>query len=49
MNNRNRLTIYILAGLVLGIVVGYFANAQPGQSDRVRRHHVAGDDACSCA
>jgi Na+/H+-dicarboxylate symporter len=26
MNNRNRLTIYILAGLVLGIVVGYFAN-----------------------
>ena len=27
MNNRNRLTIYILAGLVLGIVVGYFVNA----------------------
>jgi Na+/H+-dicarboxylate symporter len=26
MNNRNRLTIYILAGLALGIVVGYFAN-----------------------
>ncbi|MDL2358308.1 MAG: cation:dicarboxylase symporter family transporter, partial [Pseudomonadota bacterium] len=27
MNNRNRLTIYILLGLALGIVVGYFANA----------------------
>jgi Na+/H+-dicarboxylate symporter len=27
MNNRNRLTVYILVGLVLGIVVGYFANA----------------------
>ena len=27
MNNRNRLTIYILIGLALGIVVGYFANA----------------------
>jgi Na+/H+-dicarboxylate symporter len=26
MNNRNRLTTYILIGLVLGIVVGYFAN-----------------------
>ena len=26
MNNKNRLTIYILVGLVLGIVVGYFAN-----------------------
>ena len=26
MNNRNRLTIYIIVGLVLGIVVGYFAN-----------------------
>jgi Na+/H+-dicarboxylate symporter len=26
MNNRNRLTTYILAGLVLGIVVGYIAN-----------------------
>ena len=25
-NNRNRLTTYILIGLVLGIVVGYFAN-----------------------
>ncbi|QNA87518.1 dicarboxylate/amino acid:cation symporter [Massilia sp. Dwa41.01b] len=28
MNNRNRLTTYILIGLVLGIVVGYFANAK---------------------
>jgi Na+/H+-dicarboxylate symporter len=27
MNNRNRLTTYILIGLVLGIIVGYFANA----------------------
>jgi len=27
MNNRNRLTTYILIGLVLGIVVGYVANA----------------------
>ncbi|SFD52338.1 dicarboxylate/amino acid:cation symporter [Massilia yuzhufengensis] len=27
MNNRNRLTTYILIGLALGIVVGYFANA----------------------
>jgi Na+/H+-dicarboxylate symporter len=27
MNNRNRLTVYILVGLALGIVVGYFANA----------------------
>jgi Na+/H+-dicarboxylate symporter len=26
MNNRNRLTVYILVGLVLGIVVGYIAN-----------------------
>jgi Na+/H+-dicarboxylate symporter len=26
MNNRNRLTIYILIGLALGIVAGYFAN-----------------------
>ena len=26
MNNRNRLTIYILIGLVLGIVAGYFVN-----------------------
>ena len=26
MNNRNRLTIYIIVGLVLGIVAGYFAN-----------------------
>ncbi len=26
MNNRNRLTVYILAGLVLGIVVGYVVN-----------------------
>ena len=26
MNNRNRLTIYILVGLVLGIAVGYVAN-----------------------
>ncbi len=26
MNKKNRLTVYILAGLVLGIVVGYFAN-----------------------
>jgi Na+/H+-dicarboxylate symporter len=26
MNNRNRLTTYIIAGLVLGIVVGYVAN-----------------------
>lgn len=26
MNNRNRLTLYIIVGLVLGIVVGYFAN-----------------------
>ncbi|MFL6676388.1 MAG: dicarboxylate/amino acid:cation symporter [Massilia sp.] len=26
MNNRNRLTSYIIAGLVLGIVVGYVAN-----------------------
>jgi Na+/H+-dicarboxylate symporter len=33
MNNRNRLTIYILVGLVLGIAVGYVANrslADPG-------------------
>ena len=28
MNNRNRLTSYILAALVLGIVVGYVINAQ---------------------
>jgi Na+/H+-dicarboxylate symporter len=27
MNNRNRLTTYILAGLVLGIAVGYVVNA----------------------
>jgi Na+/H+-dicarboxylate symporter len=27
MTNRNRLTTWILVGLVLGIVVGYFANA----------------------
>jgi Na+/H+-dicarboxylate symporter len=27
MNNRNRLTTYIIVGLVLGIVVGYVANA----------------------
>ncbi len=27
MKNRNRLTIYILAGLVLGVVAGYFVNA----------------------
>jgi Na+/H+-dicarboxylate symporter len=27
MNNRNRLTTWILVGLVLGIVVGYIANA----------------------
>ena len=26
MNNRNRLTAYILTGLVLGIVIGYIAN-----------------------
>jgi len=26
MNNRNRLTIYIIAGLVLGIIAGYVAN-----------------------
>ena len=26
MNKRNRLTVYILIGLALGIVVGYFAN-----------------------
>jgi Na+/H+-dicarboxylate symporter len=26
MNNRNRLTVYILVGLVLGIIVGYVAN-----------------------
>jgi Na+/H+-dicarboxylate symporter len=26
MNNRNRLTIYILVGLVLGVIVGYIAN-----------------------
>ena len=26
MNNRNRLTLYIIVGLVLGIVAGYFAN-----------------------
>jgi Na+/H+-dicarboxylate symporter len=26
MNNRNRLTMFILVGLVLGIVVGFFAN-----------------------
>jgi len=26
MNNRNRLTVYILVGLVLGIAVGYVAN-----------------------
>ena len=26
MNNRNRLTLYIIVGLVLGIVVGYLAN-----------------------
>jgi Na+/H+-dicarboxylate symporter len=26
MNNRNRLTVYILIGLVLGVVLGYFAN-----------------------
>ena len=28
MNNRNRLTTYILVGLVLGIAVGYAANTQ---------------------
>jgi Na+/H+-dicarboxylate symporter len=28
MNNRNRLTTYILIGLVLGIVVGYVVNAK---------------------
>jgi Na+/H+-dicarboxylate symporter len=28
MNNRNRLTTYILVGLVLGIAVGYVANGQ---------------------
>jgi Na+/H+-dicarboxylate symporter len=37
MNNRNRLTTYILIGLVLGIVVGYFVNASiadpPGFAD----------------
>jgi Na+/H+-dicarboxylate symporter len=27
MNNRNRLTVYILAALVLGIVIGYIINA----------------------
>ena len=27
MNNRNRLTTYILIALVLGIVVGYLVNA----------------------
>jgi Na+/H+-dicarboxylate symporter len=27
MKNRNRLTVYILSGLVLGVVVGYFVNA----------------------
>lgn len=26
MNNRNRLTVYILAGLVLGVIAGYFIN-----------------------
>ena len=26
MNNRNRLTVYILVGLVLGVIAGYFAN-----------------------
>jgi Na+/H+-dicarboxylate symporter len=26
MNNRNRLTVYIIAGLVLGVVAGYIAN-----------------------
>ena len=34
MNNRNRLTIYILIGLVAGVVVGYLANVgmpNPGQ------------------
>ena len=34
MNNRNRLTIYILIGLVAGVIVGYLANvgmANPGQ------------------
>jgi Na+/H+-dicarboxylate symporter len=33
MNNRNRLTIYILIGLVAGVIVGYLANvgmATPG-------------------
>ena len=27
MNNRNRLTMYILAALVLGIIIGYIFNA----------------------
>ncbi|WP_426116682.1 dicarboxylate/amino acid:cation symporter [Massilia sp. PWRC2] len=31
MNNRNRLTIYILIGLALGIVAGYFVNANMAQ------------------
>ena len=30
MNNRNRLTVYILTGLVLGILVGYLANVYMG-------------------
>ena len=27
MNNRNRLTVYIVAGLILGVIAGYFINA----------------------
>jgi Na+/H+-dicarboxylate symporter len=34
MNNRNRLTSYILAALVLGIVVGYIINAYTGDAKR---------------
>ncbi|QYF95483.1 dicarboxylate/amino acid:cation symporter [Massilia sp. PAMC28688] len=34
MNNRNRLTTYILAALVLGIVVGYIINAYTGDARR---------------
>jgi Na+/H+-dicarboxylate symporter len=33
MNNRNRLTIYIIVGLVLGIVVGYIANRSLAKPD----------------
>jgi Na+/H+-dicarboxylate symporter len=35
MNNRNRLTTYILIGLVLGIVAGYFANTNLAKPDAV--------------